>query len=618
MPGRTHVFDAATSLNVAPEFAPFTGVRLWIDSNNAVFAGDETGRVLEEDCPWATQEMADNVLASISGYVYQPFEADGALVDPAAELGDGITVGGIYGPLAVMNTTFDALGAAGISAPADEEVDHEYPYISRAQRITDRKIAQNRSLITKTAEEIRLEVHFLQTYTESALEDLEDTFDRDLDALLDSITVTLESYSTIKQTSDSITAAVTESKTYTDTKTGDVVASLKNYSTIKQTSDSITAAVTESKTYTDTKVKDLSQTFDNDMDALLDSVTVTLESYSTIKQTSDSITSAVTEIKTYTDTKTGEVIATLKNYSTIEQTADSISTAVSCLEDEISTLEQKVDSFTLSVSNGETSSIIQLRAGAAVISSQTIRFTGDVVFASDLQDGETIISADNIKTGTILADRLKLGGEMWIYDSLDSNAEEAGYFGYLEGKIFGSPFVGCGIISMYDTAVLASEDDDVLIAAYDDIGLYSDAGKVLIGSEYLIPTNDAHTYCGSYSYWWYDGYFDSLHVGGEAIATSDLRQKENVSYDLSRYLEVFDQLKPCSYKFIKGQRTHLGMIAQEVESAAVGAGFDLEHFAAVCIDAENDVYGLRYGEFVPLLIAKVQQLDAKLKELIIA
>ena len=179
MPGRTHVFDAATSLNVAPEFAPFTGVRLWIDSNNAVFAGDETGRVLEEDCPWATQEMADNVLASISGYVYQPFEADGALVDPAAELGDGITVGGIYGPLAVMTTTFDALGAAGISAPADEEVDHEYPYISRAQRITDRKIAQNRSLITKTAEAIRLEVHQLQENTGKSLEVVTDACERD-------------------------------------------------------------------------------------------------------------------------------------------------------------------------------------------------------------------------------------------------------------------------------------------------------------------------------------------------------------------------------------------------------------------------------------------------------
>lgn len=621
MPDKINIFNNAASLNVAPAFAPFTGVRLWIDSNNYVFAGDETGRVLEEDCPWATKEMAENTLKFVRGYVYQPFEAGGALVDPAAELGDGITVGGIYGPLSTMDTVFDAACASDVSAPSEEGAEIEYRVVPRKDRANDRKFAENRSLITKTAEEIRLEVESNQTNTNIALEELEKSFEEDLAHLSGTFTETLKQYATITLTNQKFETAVSTSKQYTDTETGKVVASLDKYSTITQTDSKLEASVNTSKQYTDTQITNLSNSVNGNLAALENSFNVTLEKYATITLTDSKFSTAVSESKTYTDTKTGEVVNSLSKYSTIEQTADSIELAVTGLINETqanSLISQAVDKIELSVSNGKSSSTIKLMSDGTEISSQTIRFTGDVVFESDLAAGNTVVSGDCITTGTILAERLQLGGEMWIYDSLDSNADEAGYFGYLEGKIFGSSFVGCGIISMYDTAVLASEDDDVLIAAYDDIGLYSDSGKVLIGSEYLIPTNDEHTYCGSYSYWWYDGYFANLHVEGEAITTSDIRQKENVSYDLSKYIAVFDQLKPCSYKFIKGHRTHLGMIAQEVEAAADNVGIDLEHFAAVCIDRENDVYGLRYAEFIPLLIAKVKQLEAEIKELKIA
>lgn len=152
----------AMSLETAPAFDAYTGVRLWYDDEQYFFAGDETGRVLEADNPWATQEMADNILASIAGYSYHPYEAAGAILDPAAELGDGVTVGGVYGQLATINTTFDALMASDISAPADEEIDHEYPYLSPAEREYKRNKARTYSLISKTSEEIKLAVTGLQ------------------------------------------------------------------------------------------------------------------------------------------------------------------------------------------------------------------------------------------------------------------------------------------------------------------------------------------------------------------------------------------------------------------------------------------------------------------------
>lgn len=140
MPDYTNLNDNAAGLEFSPAFAAYTGVRLWYDDENAYFAGDETGRVMEADCPWATQEMANKMLRTISGFVYQPWEATDALLDPAAELGDGAAVGGIYGPLASITTTFDALCASDIGAPEDEEVDHEYPYLSKTRRELDRKL----------------------------------------------------------------------------------------------------------------------------------------------------------------------------------------------------------------------------------------------------------------------------------------------------------------------------------------------------------------------------------------------------------------------------------------------------------------------------------------------
>ena len=136
----TNVLNKAAALEYGTAFAPYTGVRLWYDDENAFFAGNETGSVLEADCPWATQAMANNILANVSGYVYQPFEASDVLLDPAAELGDGVGVGNLFAPLATINRTLDSLAAAEIGAPEEEEVEYEFPYVSPTQRSLQRKV----------------------------------------------------------------------------------------------------------------------------------------------------------------------------------------------------------------------------------------------------------------------------------------------------------------------------------------------------------------------------------------------------------------------------------------------------------------------------------------------
>lgn len=145
MSGYTNVLMRATSLDTSPKLDAFTGVRIWCDDEKFYFSGDETGRVLEADCPWATQAMADNILATVAGYAYQPFNAQGAMLVPIAELGDGVNVGGVYSTLGVISTDFDAMCASGIGAPADEEIDHEYPYMTKQEREMLRKVSLGKS-----------------------------------------------------------------------------------------------------------------------------------------------------------------------------------------------------------------------------------------------------------------------------------------------------------------------------------------------------------------------------------------------------------------------------------------------------------------------------------------
>lgn len=138
MSDSVNVLNRASALDTAPTLSAFTGVKLWLDNTNFAFSGNENGRVLEADFPWATQEIADNVLSSIVGFEYQPFSAQNALLNPAAELGDGVSVGGVYSVLASCDTNFNAMCASNISAPSDEEIDHEYHYTSPEKRMERR------------------------------------------------------------------------------------------------------------------------------------------------------------------------------------------------------------------------------------------------------------------------------------------------------------------------------------------------------------------------------------------------------------------------------------------------------------------------------------------------
>ena len=147
---------------------PITKVEL-LDENGDVVgvSGSDTGRTLTALQPDGTNAMAAAILDKVSGYKHIGYEGSEALLDPAVELGDAVTVDGLYVPLIALDMTFDPMLAPDISAPDADEIDDEYPYKSPTQRQIERNMAKTRSLITKTSEEIMLKVEGIDgKYTE--------------------------------------------------------------------------------------------------------------------------------------------------------------------------------------------------------------------------------------------------------------------------------------------------------------------------------------------------------------------------------------------------------------------------------------------------------------------
>ena len=231
------------------------------EGNQLVYeAGDDNFRVLEVENPWGTQQMANDMLARIQGYAYQPYTADGAMLDPAAELGDAVTAGlgdnAVYSVINNTETTISPIMSANIAAREDSNINHEYPYED------------------KTSREITRKVNGLRTSFTVQLGKIESTITDEVNGLSSRIT----------QTQNSIIAEVTRA----------TAEEGRLSSRITQTADAITAEVTRATQAEGTLSSRITQT----AESISAEVTRATEAEGTlssrITQTADSITSEVT------------------------------------------------------------------------------------------------------------------------------------------------------------------------------------------------------------------------------------------------------------------------------------------------------------------------------------
>lgn len=139
MSSSVNILRNMVSFDKAEQFDGFSKVVIIVSDEIEYSAGTETGRTLTLNCPWGTQEVANNILESIKGFQYQPMTAEDALVDPSIEIGDGISANGVYSGVYSLETKFNSNLPATVSAPADEELYEEHTYIPKTEREVTRK-----------------------------------------------------------------------------------------------------------------------------------------------------------------------------------------------------------------------------------------------------------------------------------------------------------------------------------------------------------------------------------------------------------------------------------------------------------------------------------------------
>lgn len=480
----------AASFERKGESQAISKITLVVGEENFYSAGDDTGYELTADCPWATQAMADALLTAMRGRTITAYAAGSALLDISAELGDGITVNGVYSEIGKMDITCDLMDTADVSSDVAGDVEQEYATVGSLTQTVNR--------VRKSVTELIVEAGQITAHITDVQNELE---------------------SQITLTAESLTSQIT------DTKNG-------LESQIQQTTTSLTSTITDTK---------------NDLE-------------SQIQQTSSSLTSQIRDA-----------------------------------EDNISSIEQKVDNITLSVDNGEDRSSISLSVDGVEVDSVTVRFTGGVVFESDLAEGNTSINGACIDTGEIDVDYINLYGEMGVRESRRGSV--GGYIGYCEGH----SDTGIGVMEDYDSGQCICTNGGAKLAYGAD--------------DFYIGVSRSNVFAS-----------ETINID------SDRRVKDDIRYDLDDYEAFFRALKPCSYQLKRGTsgRRHTGFIAQELEQALLDSGKTSADLAAYCYDpdarryestdmdpktAPTGCYKIRYSELIALNTAMIQKLMAEVDAL---
>lgn len=154
----------AESISIGRNLGAVTGVRLFVgqddEGNDIVYeAGNTSGCVIDVSNPMGSQVMANMILSQLAlrGFQYQAFEAS-ALIDPASEIGDPVTVDGNNSIIHSLSTDHSALMLFDASAPFEEEVNHEYKFEPKQEREYQRQFRGVRSTLSIQATEIAARV----------------------------------------------------------------------------------------------------------------------------------------------------------------------------------------------------------------------------------------------------------------------------------------------------------------------------------------------------------------------------------------------------------------------------------------------------------------------------
>lgn len=154
--GQTSIGKNYKRLETSPQDT-YSKVTINVNDEISYSVGDDTGRELTAEIPWGTPQMAQTMLDSLWGYQYKPYELSGAYIEPAAELGDAISIDGFYAGLYEQDTAFGRLYKSDARAPQMEALE-DVAYKSKAERRYERKFERVESEFIVQADEISAKV----------------------------------------------------------------------------------------------------------------------------------------------------------------------------------------------------------------------------------------------------------------------------------------------------------------------------------------------------------------------------------------------------------------------------------------------------------------------------
>lgn len=179
--GAAQVGPHSRPMTAAPALGAWQRVELAVGNGDedAVYTaeGEEltNGATLQAVCPWATQAMANHLLELVYGIRYQPYEAERAVLEPAAEIGDGVVIGRIYGGIYNQVLRFTDGATSDIEAPGAKEISSEYPRGSASERAFSREVGSLSAELRVAVDRIDQNVSDLTTAAENLRTDLTQT-----------------------------------------------------------------------------------------------------------------------------------------------------------------------------------------------------------------------------------------------------------------------------------------------------------------------------------------------------------------------------------------------------------------------------------------------------------
>lgn len=272
-----------------------------------------------------------------------------------------------------------------------------------------------------------------------------------------------------------------------------------------------------------------------------------------------------------------------------------------------------------SISIGNLNNASQISLCGAGFVSATKMSSGDVWMRLESDKGVSIIAGD-IGSGVARDESIISVSHGEIYISANNEKETNGPHIWFESNV-STDYGYIGHCTLQNCVVEGySKTTHNHAGVYEPIGtthsmLVNATTTVLLTGSFFRPTNNGSTYLGGSAYRW-----GEIYASKEVNTGSDMRLKKDFSVDFDKYIQMLDLLEPTSYHLINddGSR-HTGYIAQKVFKAMKDVGIEESEFGGLVkeMQAEGSVYtyGLRYGEFIPILHAKIKTLEARINAL---